>query len=85
MFEYLEYFYNFIRFFDIIKFGIFAGGFEIFGLKVWDFSAPFSYFEIFSSAFVICGSFYLTYLWLAKKAKRLESSGDLDKDSKDNK
>lgn len=71
MFEYLVYFFN-----------LFAGGFEIFGLKVWDFSAPFSYFEIFSTAFVICGSFYLIYLILANKAKKLDSSS---KDSKDKK
>lgn len=28
-------------------------GFELFGLKVWDFSQPFGYFEAFSGIFVV--------------------------------
>lgn len=46
--------------------------FEFMGRKVFDLSAPFSYFEVFSSAFVICGISLLIYLYLANKAKKLQ-------------
>lgn len=50
-----------------------SSGFEIFGIKAFDFSTPFSYFEIFSTAFIVCGSSFLIYLYLAKKAKNTKN------------
>lgn len=39
-------------------------GFEIFGMKVWDFTQPFSYFEAFSgiAAVLLCAAICLCVL-----------------------
>ena len=47
-------------------------GFVIFGLRVFDFREPFSYFEVFSTMFVVLGSFLAAYLILANKAKKFK-------------
>lgn len=39
-------------------------GFELFGLKVWDFSQPFGYFEAFSGIFVVLFCAFVGFLIL---------------------
>ncbi len=41
-------------------------GFEIFGMKVFDLSAPFGNFEAFSTIFVVCFLAFCAFLILAK-------------------
>lgn len=51
-------------------------GFEIFGMRVFDFSAPFSHFEAWSTIGVVTGSAFIGFLILAKKAKQYKDSKD---------
>ena len=39
-------------------------GFELFGLKVWDLSEPFGYFEAFSGIFVVLSCAFVGFLIL---------------------
>lgn len=44
-------------------------GFEIFGHRVFDLSAPFSYFEAFSTIIVVLSISFCLFLYLSKKSK----------------
>ncbi|MGX2971709.1 hypothetical protein [Helicobacter sp. T3_23-1059] len=45
-------------------------GFEIFGMRVFDFAKPFGYFEVFSAIFFVCAVAFAGYLILAYSAKK---------------
>lgn len=45
-------------------------GFEIFGMRVFDFSKPFGYFEAFSTIFIVCAIAFIGFLLLANAAKK---------------
>lgn len=45
-------------------------GFEIFGMRVFDFAKPFGYFEVFSAIFFVCTVAFAGYLLLARYAKK---------------
>ncbi|GAB0172639.1 hypothetical protein [Helicobacter trogontum] len=49
-------------------------GFEIFGKKIFDLSAPFSHFEAWGTIFIVTGSAFLIFLVLSKKAKQYKDS-----------
>lgn len=49
-------------------------GFEIFGQKVFDLSAPFSHFEAWSTIAIVTGSAFIVFLVLARKARQYKDS-----------
>ncbi|STQ85701.1 hypothetical protein LS73_005265 [Helicobacter muridarum] len=46
-----------------------CNGFNIFGFKVFDLSAPFSYFEAFSTIILVLGLSLCIFLYLFNKGK----------------